>query len=301
MVQLFAEEVTTKEVLSWEGLHLLHAQFSSCSQKIRVVLNLKQLDWTSHPVDLAANEHLTPYFLGINPRGRVPVLVDDGNVHIESNDIMLHLERRFPDPRLVPAGVDDRIASLLEEEDQLHLDLRTITFRFMFDPSKPSKSEEDLERYAAGGARTVRGKRDQAIDQEAAFWRSYLEHGVDDDSAHRSAQAFRRAFDKLDRELSFHEYILGEGLSLVDVAWLTDTQRLKYAGYPLEILHPRLEAWRGRLMNRPEIARELQMPPGLGEHVMERMRALAASRRTLTEVCFPGLETAPAQDVSPQW
>ena len=289
MVQLLAEDVATKEVLDWKGLHLFHAQFSSCSQKLRVMMNLKGLDWASHPVDLGTNEHLTPYFFGINPRGRVPVLIDDGDVHIESNDIMLHLEHCFPEPRLIPAGMEDRIVPMLDEEDRLHVDLRTITFRFMFDPSKPPKSEEDLKRYVAGEAKTVRGKRDEAADQEAAFWRGYLEHGVDDDAARRSALAFHRAFDKVERELSSHEYILGVDLSLVDISWLVDSQRLTYAGYPLKALHPRLDAWRGKLMNRPEIARELQMPPGLDEHVAEQLRLLEASRRTLTDVCFPKL------------
>lgn len=289
MVQLLAEDVTTKEVLNWKGLHLFHAQFSSCSQKLRVIMNLKGLNWESHLVNLVKNEHLTPYFFGINPRGRVPVLIDNGNVHIESNDIMLHLERCFPEPRFIPAGMEDRVAAMLDEEDRLHFDLRTITFQFMFDPSKPSKSEEDLKRYAKAEAKTVRGKRDAAVGQEAAFWRGYLEHGVDDGSARRSVQAFRHAFDKLDRELSSHAYVLGENLSLVDIAWLTDAQRLTYAGYPLKTLHPHLETWRDELMNRPEIGKEVQMPPGLSEHVTERLCLLEASRRTLTDVCFPEL------------
>jgi glutathione S-transferase len=34
--------------------------------------------------------------MGINPRGLVPCLVHDGEVHIESNDIILYLERAFP-------------------------------------------------------------------------------------------------------------------------------------------------------------------------------------------------------------
>ena len=292
MDRLLAEDVATSEVLSWRGLHLFHAQFSSASQKVRILMGLKRLDWESHPVDLLANEHLTPRFLGINPRGLVPVLVDDGEVHIESNDILLHLEKGFPDPRLVPVGMEDRTASALAEEDALHLHLRTLTFRFMFDPSKPPKSEADLQRYAAGGTGTVRGRRDEVVAREVAFWRGYLEHGVDDDSARESAQAFRHAFDKIDRDLAEHDYVLGEELSLVDIAWLIPSQRLVYAGYPLETLHPHVDAWRDRLVARPEIAREVQLPPGLEEQVAARLHLLQASRQTLTDVCFPDLQSA---------
>ena len=38
----------------------------------------------------------------------LPVLVHDGSVHIESNDIIQYLEKMFPDPRLIPAGYDKR-------------------------------------------------------------------------------------------------------------------------------------------------------------------------------------------------
>jgi glutathione S-transferase len=46
------------------------------------------------------NENLTDHFLGINPRGLVPVLVHDGDVYIECNDILTYLESAFPEGRL---------------------------------------------------------------------------------------------------------------------------------------------------------------------------------------------------------
>ena len=98
MVQLLESDIRANEVLSWRGVHLFHFHASSCSQKTRIVLNLKGVDWQPHPVDLPKGENLDAGFLGINPRGLVPVLVIDGEVHIESNDIVSLLERRFPGP-----------------------------------------------------------------------------------------------------------------------------------------------------------------------------------------------------------
>ena len=86
------DHVTTREVTSWQGLHLLHFQSSSCSQKVRVLLREKALDWVSHSVDLPTQKHVSAWYLGINPRGVVPALVHDGVVHVESNDIMEHLD-----------------------------------------------------------------------------------------------------------------------------------------------------------------------------------------------------------------
>ncbi len=75
MVQLVDSDIKTREVLGWKGIHVLHFAGSSCSQKLRVFLNLKGIEWQSHPVDLPNYENMQPWFLGINPRGLVPVLV----------------------------------------------------------------------------------------------------------------------------------------------------------------------------------------------------------------------------------
>jgi len=135
-------------VLGWKGVHVLHFTESSCSQQLRIFLNLKRIKWQSHLVDLFTNENFAPWFLGINPRGLVPVLVHDGAVHIESNGIIQYLEKIFPVPKLVPAGYENEVATLLKHEGDLHLDLRTLSFRFVFAPPGPPKPAESLKRYS---------------------------------------------------------------------------------------------------------------------------------------------------------
>src|ERR1700760_4011453 len=88
MVELSDKDIQTRAVLGWRGVHILHYPGSSCSQKLRIFVNLKGIAWQSHVVDLAQHENYSSWFLGINPRGLVPVLVHDGIVHIESNDII---------------------------------------------------------------------------------------------------------------------------------------------------------------------------------------------------------------------
>ena len=41
MVQLLDSDIKTREVLDWKGIHLIHYITSSCSQKVRIFLNLK--------------------------------------------------------------------------------------------------------------------------------------------------------------------------------------------------------------------------------------------------------------------
>jgi glutathione S-transferase len=257
MVQLVDSDIRTREVLAWRGVHVLHFTGSSCSQKLRVFLNLKKIPWQSHPVDLPGNENMQPWFLGINPRGLVPVLVHDGAVHIESNDIIQYLEQTFPTPRLIPAGHETEVATLLKHEDDLHLDLRTLSFRFVFAPPGPPKPEAALASYIANGSGTVQGALDHEKQVQIEFWQRAAKEGFTDAQARASALKFRAEFEALDKSLAKQPYLLGDALSVLDIAWLIYQHRLSLAGYPFERLHPRVHAWAERLRAMPELAREI--------------------------------------------
>jgi glutathione S-transferase len=47
------------EARSLKGLHLYHFSMSNCSQKARLCLEEKRLQWISHPVNITDNQHLT--------------------------------------------------------------------------------------------------------------------------------------------------------------------------------------------------------------------------------------------------
>jgi glutathione S-transferase len=257
VVQLLDSDIKTREVLGWKGLHILHFTGSSCSQKLRIFLNLKGIPWQSHPIDLPGHENFQPWFLGINPRGLVPVLVDDGAVHIESNDIIQYLEKKFPTPKLIPAGHEDEVAALLKHEDDLHLDLRTLSFRFVFAPPGPPKPPAALDSYRANGTGTVRGASDHEKQVQIEFWQRAAKEGFTDDRARASALKFRSEFDALDKTLAKQSYLLGEGLSVLDIAWLIYQNRLSLAGYPFERLHPHVHTWAEKLRAMPAFAREI--------------------------------------------
>jgi glutathione S-transferase len=257
MVQLFDSDIRTREVLDWKGVHVLHFAGSSCSQKLRIFLNLKGIAWESHPIDLRDYENLRPWFLGINPRGLVPVLVHDGTVHIESNDIIEYLERVFPTPTLIPAGHENEVGTLLKHEDDLHLDLRTLSFRFVFALPGPPKPADVLTRYAEEGAGTVQGVEDREKEIQIDYWQRAAEEGFTDERVRASAVKFRAEFEVLDNQLADEPYLMGSNLSVLDVAWFVYAYRLSLAGYPLQRLHPHVSAWKEKLLARPEFAKEV--------------------------------------------
>jgi glutathione S-transferase len=282
MVQLIDSDIKTREVLGWDGVHILHFAGSSCSQKLRIFLNLKNIPWVSHPIDLPGNENMQPWFLGINPRGLVPVLVDDGAVHIESNDIIQYLEKKFPAPKLVPAGHEDEVAALLRHEDDLHLDLRTLSFRFVFAPPGPPKPAAALDSYIKNGSGTVQGIKDPEKQVQVEFWQRATREGFTDERARASAQKFRTEFDGLDRTLAKQPYLMGAELSVLDIAWFIYEHRLSLAGYPFARLHPHVHAWAEKLRAKPEFAKEV----GQLRHSPEQLDAVrhAQSGKTLEMV-----------------
>ncbi len=284
MVQLVDSDIKTREVLGWKGVHLLHASGSSCSQKLRIFLNVKGIKWESHLVDLHANENFRPWFLGINPRGLVPVLVHEGAVHIESNDIITYLENTFPTPKLIPAGFENEVAKLLKHEDDLHMDLRTLSFRFVFNPPGPPKPAEALQSYAANGSGTVQGVKDPDKAAQIEFWERATKEGFTDARARASAQKFRVAFDQLDQRLAKSPYLLGDAQSVLDIAWFIYANRLSLGGYPIARLHPRVGAWMEKLAARPEFAREIASPPEVMAHIEATRRAHAEAGKSLQAV-----------------
>jgi glutathione S-transferase len=274
MVQLVDSDIKTREVLGWKGIHVLHFAGSSCSQKLRVFLNLKGIEWQSHLVDLPHYENMQPWFLGINPRGLVPVLIDDGAVHIESNDIIQHLEKKFPEPRLIPPGHESEVASLLHHEDDLHLDLRTLSFRFVFAPPGPPKPDAALESYKANGTGTVRGAVDREKQVQIDFWQRAAKEGFTDERARASALRFRAEFDALEKRLTKQPYLLGDDLTVLDIAWLIYAHRLSLGGYPFARLHPHVHAWAEKLRAMPEFAKEI----GQLRHAPEQLDAIKSAQ-----------------------
>ena len=88
----------------------LHNFFrSGTSHRLRIALRLKGLASDYVAVDLRREAHLQADFKALNPQGLVPALVlDDGNVLIQSPAIIEWLEELHPTPPLLPAAPGDR-------------------------------------------------------------------------------------------------------------------------------------------------------------------------------------------------
>ena len=76
---------------------------SSAAFRVRIALNLKNVDYEIVAVNLPSGAHRSPDFLAINPQATVPTLDDDGTILWQSLAIIEYLDARFPTPKLIPA------------------------------------------------------------------------------------------------------------------------------------------------------------------------------------------------------
>ena len=229
---------------------------------MRIVLNLKGIDWISHPINLLQAENYSQWYLGINPRGLLPALVHDGDVHIESNDIVGYLDDCFEIPKLIPSNQSAAVAEQLQAEDNLHLDLRTLTFGFSLPKFLTGKPPEALDALESSEG-TVEGKKDSHKKVQLAFWQNLAKHGITPEQATHSAERFKSEFSKLESRLAGQEFLMDDDISIVDIVWFIYAHRLRSTGYPFKRLHPNLEAWYQSLLSRPEIAKEVADPAPL--------------------------------------
>ncbi len=252
-MKLDEKSITTRSVTQWRGLHLLNFRMSSCSQKVRIFMNMKGLKYTSHSIDIAKQEHTSSWFLGINPRGVVPVLIDNGDVHIESNDILQHLDT-LPSkhPSLFPSQTKNLALTQqsLALEDSLHLHLRNLTLGFIFPKNLTKKSKKILENYRD------KGKTDTNRQKEVLWWEDFAAHGVTEKAAIESYGAFHKAFSQLDDQLRSQKWLLGNEISALDIAWYISTHRLSIAGYPIE-QHTHLLRWYRNLHQKQQFRNEV--------------------------------------------
>jgi glutathione S-transferase len=258
MTKLIKEDIRTEEVFEWRGLNLIHFSGSSCSQKTRIFLNLKGIDWVSHHVDLTSGENHSDWFLGINPRGLVPILVDDGEVHIESNDIIQYLEEKFPEPKLIPEGYKTLTSELLKEEDDLHLDIRNVSFRFLFGKlaRKRPSSIKKFEDYEG----TIEGKGDSHKVKEVNFYNDFLKQGIPVDALKQSVTKFIKVYERFEQDLANQEFLLGEEVSVLDIAWFIYTHRLDLAGYDFKKRHRAVYNWYLNLLGKEAFKKEIEEP-----------------------------------------
>jgi glutathione S-transferase len=93
---------------SREPLTLYNWATSTCSQKVRIVLAEKFLEFIDRRLDSSKAENLSDWYLKLNENGVVPTLTHGDRIVIDSSVITEYLDEVFPDVPLRPSDVYER-------------------------------------------------------------------------------------------------------------------------------------------------------------------------------------------------
>ena len=260
-------DTQNREVKALTGIHLYHFWLSSCSQRVRMVLDEKGLEWTGHEIDLERMEHATEEFQSINPKGLVPAMVVDGRVMIESIDIIDYLDTTYPEPPLRPSDKDDEAKMLkwMADADEAQHSLKLLTHEFLFKMHK--MPPEAL-------AHLVASHRNDELTEFMKVWAS--DDGFPRDEIDEELKIQHDCFVALDGALNGRQWLLGDRFTLADIAWVPNVHRLDLMDYPLD-RHPSLLGWYARIKERPSYRAGVlnsEIPPA-----MEAFAAYCGQRR----------------------
>jgi maleylacetoacetate isomerase len=81
---------------------------SSAAFRVRIALNLKNLEYDSAFIHLPRNDQSKAEYLGVNPQGLVPAVETDGQTLIQSLAIIEYLDETHPEPPLLPGDAVGR-------------------------------------------------------------------------------------------------------------------------------------------------------------------------------------------------
>lgn len=76
----------------------------ACSLIPFVCLNEAQADFEVRPINLRGQEQMSPDYLKLNPKHKVPLLIVDGQPLTENLAIQYWISRTYPDAKLLPSG-----------------------------------------------------------------------------------------------------------------------------------------------------------------------------------------------------
>jgi GST-like protein len=190
--------------------------------KISIALEELGLPYTTKLLTLSKLEQKEPWFLEINPNGRIPAIIDHdaGDFAVfESGAILIYLAEKTG--KLLP--VEPRARSRV---------LQWLMFQM-------------------GGIGPMMG-------QANVFFRyapEKIPYAID-----RYQREVRRLFEVLERQLAGHEFVAGADYSIADIALFPWVAGYEWSGVSIAGL-PGLQRWLERVGSRPAVQKGRAIPP----------------------------------------
>lgn len=133
------------------ALDFYYGSGSPYAWKVWLVLEHKGIPYNFKLLSFDKEETRSPGFLAVNPRGKVPTIVDSGFALWESGPVAEYLEERYPQKPLMPADAKARATVrriATEGQDYLAKAIGALTEMTLFNKEAPAKAELDKAKQA---------------------------------------------------------------------------------------------------------------------------------------------------------
>ena len=190
---------------------LYNAPQSTCSQRVRFVLNAKDLRFAEEKLDLLAGDQLKPEYLALNPNGVVPTLDHDGQIVIDSSVIIEYLDEVVPQSSFTPRDPVRRaqMRSLMRFIDEMPAAaVRVPTFNLAFLPRFAAMSEAEFLAFA------------ESKPLRKEFMLAMGRTGFPQKEMDSALTRLRRSYERMDESIkeSGGPWLLGQDITLADVS-----------------------------------------------------------------------------------
>lgn len=218
---------------------------STCSLKVRIALAEKQIAWTDKRLVSKDDDHLSDWYLKLNPNGVVPTLVHDGVPIIESSVILQYLEEVYPEPPLMPADPKERarLRGWIAYVDQVPTPaVRYPSFQYgglrrKYQALTPEQFDAKAKRHPL----------------KTAFYRKMGQHGFPEEEIAKALDDIARTAARMDALLADGgDWLMGD-YTIGDIAVAPLIDRMEDLGfaYLWEESYPRVTEWLARMQARP--------------------------------------------------
>lgn len=225
-----------------------------------MVLWEKQIDFIDRPVDSTKREHLSDWYLKMNPHGVVPTLIHDDAVIIDSSVIIEYLDEAFTPISLTPSGSVGRAHMrkwLRFFEEVPTAAIRVPSFNQYLSKRFDKLSDEQFDEFVEN--HPMRREFYKKMRKEAGF---------DDQETSSALSRLSRtiAFMEKGIEKSGGPWLMGEQLTLADYCIAPTIDRMEDLGFAeLWASYPLVSSWYEKIKSRDAYAKTYYAKTRLSE------------------------------------
>jgi glutathione S-transferase len=226
---------------------LYNAPQSTCSQRVRFVLNSKQLPFDEVKLNLLDGDQLKPDYLKLNPNGVVPTLDHDGAIVTDSTVITEYLDEVEPANSFTPEDpvLRARMRALMHFADEMPAaSVRIPTYNLAFLPRFQAMTRDEFLEVA------------ESKPLRKEFMLTMGQTGFPKPEMDAALGRLRRSYERMDAEIenSGGPWLLGRNISLADVAIMPALVRMHDLNYADWQDLPRVAAWFDEIRAHPAFA-----------------------------------------------